>query len=261
MRGPSVLAAVAAVLPTALAHYNFEALIVNGEVTKPYEYVRRTTNYNSPIENVASPNMICNQGGNDAAIRAATKTYTVAPGDELGFDINSELGHPGPQAVYISKAPNGVAASDYQGDGDWAKIYSLTTSHIDVNTGLHWATFVGNGAQNFTFTLPENTPPGEYLLRAEHIGLHGAGATGGAQFYIGCAQIKVTGNGNGTPGPTIKFPGGYSADHPGIKIGIYWPPPQSYTAPGPATWPNKCEDHTINLWGRESDGDCTPSTK
>jgi hypothetical protein len=259
MRTSTALAALAA-FPAALAHYNFESLIVNGQVTAPYQYVRRTTNSNSPIENSSSPNIVCNQGGNDAAIRAATQTYTVSPGDQLGFAINSELGHPGPQAVYLSKAPSGVSAQDYLGDGDWFKIYSLTTSRIDPNTGLHWATFPNSvGVKNFTFTLPKDTPPGDYLLRGEHIGLHGAGQTNGAQFYIGCAQIKVTGNGSGTPGPTIKLPGGYSATHPGVLINIYWPPPQSYTTIGPATWPNRCEDHTVNLLGSASDGDCTPS--
>ncbi|KAI6780245.1 endo-beta-glucanase D-like protein [Emericellopsis cladophorae] len=257
----TTLALLASVLPqAALAHYNFERLIVNGEATEPYEYVRSTTNANSPIEDVTSPSMICNQGGNDAAIRARTKTYEVAAGSEVGFDINSELGHPGPLYVYMSRAPDGVALSDYQGDGDWFKVYALTTSHIETNTGLHWATFPGGqgGAQNFTFTLPEDLPTGNYLMRGEHIGLHGAGNVGGAQFYMGCAQLAVTGGGSGTPGPTVNFPGAYAEDDPGVLIGIYWPPPQEYISPGPPVWPGECEDHTLNSWGQDSDGDCNP---
>ncbi|TLD07961.1 hypothetical protein PspLS_12133 [Pyricularia sp. CBS 133598] len=246
-------------IPTALAHYNFETLVVNGKSTGPYEYVRRTTNSNSPIEDVKSQNMVCNQGGLDASIMAATKTYTVAPGDEVGFLVNANLGHPGPQAVYLSRAPDGVAANQYKGDGDWFKVYSLTSGKIDPNTGIDWATFPSSqGATSFTFKLPQNLPPGDYLMRAEHIGLHGAGTFGGAQFYIGCAQLKVTGSGNGRPGPTVKFPGAYTGNEPGIKINIYWPPLTSYTAPGPVTWPNACEDHTTNLFGKPSDGDCTP---
>lgn len=257
----ATLAAIVASLPSAvLAHYNFESLIVNGEGTGPYEYVRQTTNSNSPIEDVSSANIVCNQGGNDAAIRAKTKTFEVSPGDEVGFHINSALGHPGPLMVYLSKAPSGVAATDYTGDGDWFKVYELTTSAIDTNTGLSWATFPGNqgGVQNFTFTLPDNLAPGQYLMRGEHIGLHGAGSTGGAQFYMGCAQLSVTGSGSGSPSPTVKFPGAYKASDPGILINIYWPPPQEYVSPGPKTWPNACEDHTVNLWGQQSDGDCNP---
>ena len=61
-------------------------------------------------------------------------------------------------------------------------------------------------------------------MRVEHIGLHGAGQLGGAQFYGSCGQITVTNGGNGVPGPKVPIPGAYSATDPGIKIGIYWPP-------------------------------------
>ncbi|KAM9877314.1 hypothetical protein VD0002_g9086 [Verticillium dahliae] len=251
----SALLAIAATVPTAFAHYNFESLIVNGAPSEAYEFVRRTTNSNSPIEDVTSPNMICNQGGIDAAIMAATNTKTVQAGDQLGFKVNSELGHPGPQAVYLSKAPG--AAQDYKGDGDWFKIYELTYSEINEQ-GIQWATFVNNqGVHNFTFTLPKELPDGEYLVRAEHTALHAAGAIGGAQFYMGCAQIKVEGGGNGTPSPTVKFPGAYDGTEPGIHIGIYYPAPTEYKMFGPVTWPNACSDHTANLDGQESDGDCT----
>ncbi|KAF3360357.1 hypothetical protein VDGD_04404 [Verticillium dahliae] len=253
----SLLAAAVTSLVGVSAHYNFESLIVNGEVTGPYQYVRSTTNSNSPVENVASASMTCNQGGNNADIRARTATRTVQAGDELGFAVNADLGHPGPLSVYLSKAPG--AAKDYVGDGGWSKIYALTTRRFDPNTGVDWAPFPASiGIKNFTFTLPAQTPPGEYLLRAEHVGLHAAQNVGGAQFYIGCAQIKVEGSGTGTPGPTVKIPGVYTGQEPGLKINLYWPPVTSYSAPGPVTWPNRCEDHTANLNGRASDGDCTP---
>lgn len=250
----AALFAAAGILPGALAHYNFEALIVNGETTGPYEYVRRTTNYNSPIEDVTSPNLACNQGGSDPEIMAATGTITVQAGDQLGFTVNSEIGHPGPQAVYLSKAPG--SASEYAGDGDWFKIYELTYSEI-TEAGIQWATYPGAGIKNFTFTLPAEVPSGEYLLRTEHVGLHGAGTAGGAQFYISCAQINVEGGGSGTPGPTVQFPGAYDGTEPGLLINIYYPAPTSYTMFGPVPWPNSCADHTANLDGQESDGDCT----
>jgi hypothetical protein len=257
MRSASVFVALAASVAPVLAHYNFESLIVNGEGTKPYEYVRRVKNSNSPVENVNSPNIVCNVGGNDADSRAATKTYTVKPGDQLGFDVNSDLGHPGPLAVYMSRAPDGVAASDYLGNGDWFKVYQIDVAQFTSN-GPVWATFPDSqGVQNFTFTLPQNLRPGNYLVRPEHIGLHGAGTPGGAQFYLGCAQIQVTGSGTGVPSPTVKFPGAYSGSEAGILFQLYWPIPTSYTPPGPVTWPNACKDKTVNFWGRPTDGDCT----
>src|SRR5690606_19179048 len=75
----------------------------------------------------------------------------------------------------------------------------------------------------WTFKLPSSTPSGQYLLRMEHIGLHGASGTGGAQFYISCAQINVTGGGNGNPGPLVALPGAYRPNDPAIQINIYYP--------------------------------------
>jgi hypothetical protein len=78
-------------------------------------------------------------------------------------------------------------------------------------------------ATSVSFTIPSATPDGEYLVRVEHIALHSASTSGGAQFYISCGQINVTGGGSGTPGPLVAFPGAYSASDPGILIGIYYP--------------------------------------
>ncbi|KFA66208.1 hypothetical protein S40285_05094 [Stachybotrys chlorohalonatus IBT 40285] len=246
----------AAIVPSVLAHYNFEALIHQGRETAPYAYVRRVKNVNSPILDVRSSDIICNQGGIDDDVLAATGTYRVAAGDEVGFKINEYLGHPGPLAVYLSRAPNGNVQT-YKGDGDWFKIYQATTSNLTADP-IHWASFVGGGVRSFTFTLPRQLPSGQYLMRAEHLALHGAGTFGQAQFYMGCAQIEVTNGGTGTPGPLVRFPGAYTGYEPGILINMYWPPVRNYTAPGPVTWPNRCEDHVINVNGQPSTGDCTP---
>ncbi|KAH6695428.1 cellulose-growth-specific protein [Plectosphaerella plurivora] len=240
---------------TVSAHYNFERLIVDGEVTGAYEYVRKTTNGNGPITAVNSTDIICNAGGIDDEIMAATKTFTVAAGAQVGFKMNEYMGHPGPLAVYLSKAPG--TAQEYKGDGEWFKVYQSSLSNKTVDP-MQWAPFIGGGVHNFTFTLPEDLPAGEYLMRGEHIGLHSAGLYE-AQFYIGCAQLKVTGSGAGTPGPTVQFPGAYDPTDPGILVNMYWPPLRQYTPPGPVTWPVPCDDSTVNvLNGQPNDGDCTP---
>ena len=55
------------------------------------------------------------------------------------------------------------------------------------------------------------------------IALHVAQSVGGAQFYLSCSQITITGGGSGTPGPLVAFPGAYSPTDPGILIDIYYP--------------------------------------
>ena len=88
----------------------------------------------------------------------------------------------------------------------------------------------------FNFTIPNALPSGDYLLRAEQIGLHQAMQNGGAQIYIACAQVRITGGGTGTPGPLVAFPGAYSASDPGILININSPAKADYVPPGPPVW-------------------------
>lgn len=65
------------------------------------------------------------------------------------------------------------------------------------------------------------------------LALHGSQTLGGAQFYIGCAQIRVTGPG-GSCSPSIQLPGAYKATDNNIYISnfYYGFDPTTYTAPG-----------------------------
>lgn len=85
-------------------------------------------------------------------------------------------------------------------------------------------------------TIPADTPPGDYLLRVEHIGLHMAASPNKAQFYLSCSQITVTGPGGGSPGPLAAFPGAYKTNDPGILVNLGKITPDSYVPPGPAVW-------------------------
>jgi hypothetical protein len=76
----------------------------------------------------------------------------------------------------------------------------------------------------YQFNIPKNVPSGKYLLRVEHIGVHNAANYNGAQFFVSCAQIEVTGGGSGNPGPLVEFPGAYSPNDPGIYFNTYYPP-------------------------------------
>jgi len=63
------------------------------------------------------------------------------------------------------------------------------------------------------FTIPKTTPPGKYLVRAEHFQMtYNYNST---KQYIGCAQVEVMGPGGGTPGPFTRFPGAYALTDPG----------------------------------------------
>lgn len=188
---------------------------------------------------------------------AKTSTYSVAPGDNVGFTVNAAISHPGPLSVWMSKAPDGTAADAYDGSGDWFKVYELTYTDI-TSAGIQWASYPSgtSGLTNFTIDIPTDLPAGDYLMRAEHIALHAAEEVGGAQFYIGCAQLSVTGSGAGAPTPVTSIPGQYTGEESGLVINIYYPIPTNYTAPGEVTWPGACDSHEANLEGQTYLGMC-----
>lgn len=69
-------------------------------------------------------------------------------------------------------------------------------------------------------TVPSCLPAGDYLVRNEQIALHSAQSSGGAQFYLSCGQLKVTGGGSKTPTDLVAFPGAYKATDPGLLLSI-----------------------------------------
>ncbi|KIM23357.1 glycoside hydrolase family 61 protein [Serendipita vermifera MAFF 305830] len=207
----SFFALALAAIPQVAAHYRFTSLIVDGTTTAEYQYVRQNSNFNSPVTDVTSNDLRCNVGG---ATGSSTSTATVAAGATVGFVLDTPVYHPGVLNVYISKAPSDAAS--YDGSGGWFKIYEVTA----VTNGGTSITFPTDNAAQFTFKIPSSIPSGEYLLRIEHIALHVAQSVGGAQFYISCAQLSVTGGGSASPA-TVSIPGVYKATDPGIEIGEY----------------------------------------
>lgn len=88
------------------------------------------------------------------------------------------------------------------------------------------------GKATVNVQIPKCIENGDYFLRVEHIALHSASSVGGAQLYISCAQLRVTG-GTGTYKPNLmSFPGAYSPNDPGLVVNIYYPVPTNYKAPG-----------------------------
>ena len=229
MKSISLLALVAPAV--VQAHYIFNILIVNGQtIGGEYAYARRNSNsYNPAFTNdiVNSNDLRCNVG----ARPGNTATYTVNAGDKIGFKLfNREfIEHPGPGFVYMSKAPGAV--KDYDGSGEWFKAYEVGLCGSQSNVDNNWCTWQKDRIE---YTIPAKTPPGEYLVRVEHIGLH-EGHVGKAQFYIECFQLKINGNGGGNPSPTFKIPGIYKTNDPGIAFNK-WNGPKAYTMPGPKVW-------------------------
>ncbi|KAK4238421.1 glyoside hydrolase [Achaetomium macrosporum] len=200
---------------------------------------------NSPVTNVGSRDFACNAGTRPVSGKCPVRaggTVTVEmhqqPGDR---SCNNEAiggAHWGPVQVYLSKVPD-ASTADGASVG-WFKIFSDSWSKKSggaVGDDDHWGTRDLNACcGKMDVKIPADIAPGDYLLRAEALALHTAGQSGGAQFYMSCYQITVSGGGGSASTPaTVKFPGAYSANDPGIKINIH-AAVSNYVAPGPAVY-------------------------
>ncbi|KAK4236144.1 putative endo-beta-1,4-glucanase D [Achaetomium macrosporum] len=219
----------------AQAHYTFPKTNINGQLSADWETIRQTENHYShgPVQDVTSEAIRCYE---KTPGTGAPKIATVQAGSNVTFTVDTSIGHPGPLQFYMAKVPSGQTAATFDGKGAvWFKIYQDGPSGLGTSS----ITWPSSGKTEVSVQIPKCVANGDYLLRAEHIALHSAGSTGGAQFYISCAQLTVTG-GTGTlnTGSLVSFPGAYKATDPGILFQLYWPIPTSYTNPGPA--PVKC---------------------
>ncbi|KAI0445169.1 endoglucanase II [Xylaria telfairii] len=221
MKSFASLTAVAALaVHTVSAHYIFQQFTAGTTKFDVFQYVRKNSNYNSPVTDLASNDLRCNVG----ATGTGTDTIAMTAGESFTFTLDQAVYHQGPISIYMSKAPSTAAA--YAGDGEWFKIKDFAP------------TFSGGSAtwplaQTYTYQLPKCIQNGEYLLRIQSLAIHNPWPAGIPQFYISCAQIKVTG-GSGSANPThVLIPGAFKATDPGYTANIYTNF-NNYTVPGPA---------------------------
>ncbi|KAJ7078083.1 glycoside hydrolase family 61 protein A [Mycena epipterygia] len=222
--------ALSSLLSHVQAHYTFPSLIVGGVTTPAWVNVRQTNNFNSqnPVTDVTSADFRCY----DSATTGTASTISVAAGSTLGIACDQTIYHPGVVNVYMAKAPTGNVSS-FAGDGAvWFKVYQISA----VTNGGTSISFPAQNLPSVSFTIPKSLPTGQYLVRMEALAIHAASTFQGAQWYISCGQVSVTGGGSGKPGPLVSIPGVYTGNEPGILINIYYPVPANYTQPGPAVW-------------------------
>ncbi|TVY71567.1 putative endo-beta-1,4-glucanase D [Lachnellula suecica] len=209
--------------------------VVAGGTTYPVSYALRDPSYDGPIQDVTTNYVACNGGPNP--ITASSNIINVKAGDTvqavwrhtLTSDATDVIdpSHKGPVMAYMKKVTD--ATTDVGYGAGWFKI-SEAGLNVATQTWAVTDLIANQGLQSIT--IPSCLANGQYLLRAELIALHAAGSSGGAQLYMECAQINVTG-GTGTATPsTVSFPGAYSASDPGILINIYQTL-TSYAIPGP----------------------------
>lgn len=166
------LAAGAALLQTVSAHYRYSVLSVDGRESRDWEFIRENSNFINPLKPFLNPtnDLRCNEGSFANAGR--TGVAQVSPGSRLDFKLwnRGTIIHPGPSTIHMSRAPGDV--KQYQGDGDWFKVYEdVICGPMHPLQDSDWCSWA---KPTVGFTVPRDTPPGQYLVRVEHIAIHGA---------------------------------------------------------------------------------------
>ncbi|THV03901.1 glycoside hydrolase family 61 protein I [Dendrothele bispora CBS 962.96] len=235
----AALATLFSIAAKVSAHSIFQQVYVNG-VSQGHLTGIRVPDYDGPITDVTSNDVICNGGINPYHQPLPTTVIPVAAGSQVTAEWHHTLNgadpsdpadpidasHKGPLIVYLAKVDSALQTTVT--GLKWFKIYEDGLNPADQSWGVD--RLIANKGK-MTFTIPNCIPAGQYLMRVELIALHGASSYPGAQLYMECAQLQITGGGSTSPA-TVSFPGAYSGTDPGIKINIYQTL-SSYTIPGP----------------------------
>lgn len=164
-------------------------------------------------------------------------TYTPQqPGDRSCANEAIGGAHYGPVSAYLSKVDDATTAD---GSSGFFKIYEDSwAANPDGASGDDdfWGTKDMTTCCGLVdVPIPTDLEDGDYLLRAEALALHTAGSEGGAQFYMSCYQLTITGGSASASPDTVLFPGAYAASDPGILINIHTVLTE-YIAPGPTVY-------------------------
>ncbi|KAI0084578.1 glycosyl hydrolase family 61-domain-containing protein [Irpex rosettiformis] len=227
-----------ALLPYVSAHGFVNKLVVDGKsytgnvpAQKTNPSVIRQINSIDPVKGANNQDINCGHSAQKASLVA-----DVQPGSTLEFFWLAGGGqlwphNTGPVITYMGSCGNTAANECDAGNVKWFKI-----DEVGRGSDGQWVQASLMSGKSISATVPKNLAPGNYLIRHEIIALHLAETVGGAEFYPSCAQVKVGGNGNGTPKSSdlVTFPGGYSDTDPGIFDRSAFDASAKYIFPGPS---------------------------
>jgi len=225
------------------SHGYFSSLIINGQALSEGDCVKPhpSNKYDYPISDktntagLQSINMTCGWAGKSLK---ANRKCPIAAGSTVGLQFHYEMGlgssdtyyiapdHKGPCLVYLAKTDDVLPSGPV-----WFKIFE---DGYDTSSKSFCVTRMRANGGKFFFTIPSDLAPGNYVMRSELIALHEGFQLGGAQPYVHCEEITITGSGTAQPSGTYlaQFPGYYKANDAGIYFDIY-DDFTTYPIPGP----------------------------
>lgn len=185
-----------------------------------------------PIKGANNPDVNCGIKAQPASL-----SLDAMPGSQLTFDWRGGDGSKwphniGPMFTYMASCGSTTCDKFDAEKAKWFKIQEVGRKTDGSGQWFQQDLFNGGVAPA---QIPPTLAPGNYLIRHEIMGLHLATSMGGAEFYAGCAQLKVGGSQTGTPASNelVSLPGAYKDSDPGIFDPSVFDTKAPYTFPGP----------------------------
>ncbi|CAE6503997.1 unnamed protein product [Rhizoctonia solani] len=236
----SLVSFVALAVAGVNAHGYVDKIIADGKTyTGP---IPGETNPKSPIRRISTIDPYKDPKGSGITCGLKSQLASLVAPITAGSKLTlSWIAHPnqkwphemGPLITYMAKVPAGQTADKFDASkGDFFKV------HQEGQEGSKWyVERLMKLGTTMDVPIPKELEDGDYIMRHEIIALHLADSKGGAEFYSSCFQLKVTG-GTGTAkttaSETVRFPGAYSANDPGIYTPKVFDSGFKYQFPGPA---------------------------
>lgn len=95
MKGVFTAAALSLAVSEVSGHYIFQQLAIGSTKGSVYQYIRKNSNGNSPVTDLASNDLRCNVG----ATGSGTDTVSVKAGDSFTFTLDTPVYHQGPTSM------------------------------------------------------------------------------------------------------------------------------------------------------------------
>ncbi|KAH7106429.1 glycosyl hydrolase family 61-domain-containing protein [Auriculariales sp. MPI-PUGE-AT-0066] len=197
-----------------------------------------------PITDINGDSMSCGPGANPTASVVAE----VTAGSDVIYEWRSGAGTNwvhrwGPVMLYAFQCPGDASECAPPSDAQWFLINAAGADpqSDEVKDSIGWIQDRFHAGMAVPARIPVNMPNGDFLLRHEVIALHNAQVVGGAEHYISCTQIRVSGGSDTSArdagAELVAIPGVYKKDDPGLLVNVFDSNmPGAYKMPGPAVF-------------------------